>query len=369
MRRLIYLYGAYNKKIVLPISCLFFFYFQLTSTKVDANSYENILATSNDSIRKTYRVSGMLINKQDKKRKKSFFGFTIVAYEVVKDDAGNTVYRLGSSAKKVTTGDKGIFEFELYADTEYLLKCVKPGYFSDEIPLPKRNIALGQHISLEIFINQANTAMLAGYIKNVDTSELIASAEVKLKDNITGSVRSVITQNDGAYSFEIREGDSYEITVDKEGYFESDLIKVDFSESVGGILKKDIFIKGLLIGKSYRLKGFYFGVNDFNITEKQATALEEAVEILKENPDVQFEIGCFSDSRGDDKYNMYLTQKRSEAIVNYLADNFEIMRDRMVPVGYGETKLINECANGVLCGSEKHEENRRIEMKIIKILE
>ena len=140
MRRLIYLYGSYNKKIVLPISYLFLIYFQLIFTNVEANSYENTFLPTNDSIRKTYRVSGMLINKQDKKRKNNFFGFTIVAYEVVKDDAGNVVYRVGPSAKKVTTSDKGVFEFALYADTEYLLKCVKPGYFSDEIPLPKRNI-------------------------------------------------------------------------------------------------------------------------------------------------------------------------------------------------------------------------------------
>ena len=368
MRSVIFIYGKCVTKPILLINFLFCIISQLITIESKAVCKSNSVFTS-DSTRKTYRVSGMLININDKKRKKNFFGFTIVAYEVFKDDKGNIFYRVGSNAQKITTSEKGNFEFELYADTEYLIKCVKPGYFSDEVPLPKRNIALGQHISLEIFVKQANTAIVAGYIKNIDSNESLSDAEVIMKHSESGVLRSMVTQEDGAYSFEILEGSSYEITVEKENYFESDITKINFANSIDGILKKDLFIRGILIGKAYRLKGFYFGVNEFTISKEQAEALIEAAEILKENPEIQFEIGCYSDSRGDDKYNMYLTQKRSEAIVSYLAKEYDIMAERMVPVGYGETQLINECANGVLCGTDKHEENRRIELKILKILE
>ena len=37
--------------------------------------------------------------------------------------------------------------------------------------------------------------------------------------------------------------------------------------------------------------------------------------------------------------------------------------------GYGETKIINQCTNGVTCSDEVHEKNRRTELKIVGINE
>jgi outer membrane protein OmpA-like peptidoglycan-associated protein len=42
-----------------------------------------------------------------------------------------------------------------------------------------------------------------------------------------------------------------------------------------------------------------------------------------------------------------------------------IAKARFTAKGYGETKLVNECANGVECTDEKHEENRRTEFKVL----
>jgi outer membrane protein OmpA-like peptidoglycan-associated protein len=59
-----------------------------------------------------------------------------------------------------------------------------------------------------------------------------------------------------------------------------------------------------------------------------------------------------------------LSQKRAESTVKYLIEH-GIDAKRLVPKGYGETKILNQCKNGVKCSEEDHEFNRRVEMKVL----
>ncbi len=43
-----------------------------------------------------------------------------------------------------------------------------------------------------------------------------------------------------------------------------------------------------------------------------------------------------------------------------------IAKDRMVPVGYGETKLVNDCSDDVDCSEEEHQQNRRTTVRVLK---
>ena len=71
-----------------------------------------------------------------------------------------------------------------------------------------------------------------------------------------------------------------------------------------------------------------------------------------------------TDSRGNDDYNMSLSQQRANSVVNYLVGK-GISRSRLVAKGYGETRLVNRCANGVECSEADHKKNRRTEFRII----
>jgi len=85
---------------------------------------------------------------------------------------------------------------------------------------------------------------------------------------------------------------------------------------------------------------------------------------MKDNPEVKVELASHTDSRASDSYNMTLSQNRANAAVEYLVAQ-GISRDRLIPVGYGERKLLNKCKDGVPCSEEEHQLNRRTEMKII----
>ena len=89
------------------------------------------------------------------------------------------------------------------------------------------------------------------------------------------------------------------------------------------------------------------------------------LKLLKDKPNLRVEIMSHTDSRGNDDYNMSLSQQRAQSVLNYLVAK-GISRDRLVAKGYGETRLKNKCSNGASCSDEQHQTNRRTEFRILQ---
>ena len=94
--------------------------------------------------------------------------------------------------------------------------------------------------------------------------------------------------------------------------------------------------------------------------------LDEEIKMMRENQQIKIEIASYTDSRGTDKENNDLTILRANACKDYMVAN-GIDSSRIIASGYGETKLINQCKNNVVCIDEEHEENNRIEITITSI--
>lgn len=95
--------------------------------------------------------------------------------------------------------------------------------------------------------------------------------------------------------------------------------------------------------------------------EPQLTALKE---MLENNPEFVVEIGSHTDSRGSHYYNRGLSQRRADSVVRWLVDN-GIDRERLVAVGYGEDRNVNDCKNNIPCSEREHQLNRRTEFRIL----
>src|SRR5690606_22148500 len=100
--------------------------------------------------------------------------------------------------------------------------------------------------------------------------------------------------------------------------------------------------------------------------QTQRRLLDELVKTLREYPTMKIELSSHTDSRGNDAYNLALSQRRAQSAVDYLVSQ-GIDRSRMVVKGYGETRLVNECANGVDCTEEQHQANRRTEVTVLDL--
>ncbi len=91
---------------------------------------------------------------------------------------------------------------------------------------------------------------------------------------------------------------------------------------------------------------------------------EKLLKFMKENPGVMVEISSHTDSRGSKAFNKALSQRRADAVKNYLISK-GINPKRIVSKGYGEERLVNNCSDGVKCPEWKHQQNRRTEFRVI----
>jgi outer membrane protein OmpA-like peptidoglycan-associated protein len=116
----------------------------------------------------------------------------------------------------------------------------------------------------------------------------------------------------------------------------------------------------LKVGMSITLRGIYFDFDKSTIKPESKPALEAAAKMLNENPTINVEIQGHTDSKGSDAYNLRLSEKRAQAVVNYLVQNLGIDVSRLTAKGYGESRPIadNETEDGRAI-------NRRVEFVIL----
>ena len=99
-------------------------------------------------------------------------------------------------------------------------------------------------------------------------------------------------------------------------------------------------------------------------TESKRIIDERILALMEAKPLVRVELNSHTDSRGSASSNMDLSQRRAQSVVDYLASK-GISRDRLIARGYGETRLVNRCSDGVECTEAEHQENRRTEFRVL----
>ncbi len=105
----------------------------------------------------------------------------------------------------------------------------------------------------------------------------------------------------------------------------------------------------------------HFDYNKWDVKPKYYPELEKFAQFLKDNPNIKVELQGHTDKRGSAKYNLWLSQKRAEAVKKVLVEKFGISPDRIIAKGYGESQPI--CHEDT---EECYAKNRRVVAKIIK---
>ena len=121
----------------------------------------------------------------------------------------------------------------------------------------------------------------------------------------------------------------------------------------------DLSLKPLIIDNEIVINPIFFDFDKSNIRPDAAYELENIVAVMREHPKMVIKIESHTDSRGNDNYNMKLSDRRAKSTRDYLFSR-GIAKDRIQSaIGYGESQILNRCKNGVKCTDEEHEENRR----------
>ncbi len=112
------------------------------------------------------------------------------------------------------------------------------------------------------------------------------------------------------------------------------------------------------------LKSIYFDFNDDKILPDAEKDLAYLKTLMDQYADMVIELSSHTDCRGDNEFNKKLSQRRANSTKAWLVEE-GVAPARIKSVGYGETKLLNKCKDGVKCSEEEHQLNRRSEFKII----
>jgi len=132
------------------------------------------------------------------------------------------------------------------------------------------------------------------------------------------------------------------------------------------VYMEDPWIEPIMTGKSGEMKvveHVYFDYNKWEVLPETKLVLNKAIIMLKSNPKFSIAISAHTDSRGEAKYNLELSEKRAAAAKEYMISK-GVNASQISAIGYGETKPLNKCVDGVTCTEEEYGLNRRLEFLI-----
>jgi outer membrane protein OmpA-like peptidoglycan-associated protein len=199
-------------------------------------------------------------------------------------------------------------------------------------------------------------------------TEQTGNIKVKLVNQHTKDTLHLVTEIDG--SFQIGLDDSeYALVGFQQGYLATPINRINTQgRKIGDMVGINVNIRTFKQGENYLFYEPIFDINSDSLDTKSQQLLQQLLLTLQENAKAVVRIEVHSDSRGDDQYNLDLTQKRADKIADYFRQ-YGIAHQRLIAKGLGETELRNRCANGVKCDNAAHLENRRIEIEIVELLD
>jgi len=210
-------------------------------------------------------------------------------------------------------------------------------------------------------------AKISGYLKDKKTLAPLDSATVFILNLTTGEVLVSKTDAKGYFEAPAQNGVQYIVKGMKPNFF-GNCMSFSFSDEKNPMdnqVPRDLMLDKYALNQVFKIENIYYDLNKWLVREDARPSLDKLVRILKQNP-IIVELGSHTDCRASSAYNDNLSQKRAESAVNYLIEK-GIDPKRLTYKGYGETQLINKCADGVPCTDAEHQANRRTEFKVTSI--
>ncbi len=260
-------------------------------------------------------------------------------------------------AERIKAAEKGV----------YLITAVKNGIAAESVEIGIADFdRSGQVIYKEIYHDDPRFTLIGETVRANDNSKLPGIGTI-LTNATNSKNMTQISDGEAKFVYQLEQQSDYNIVANQAGKFsqtESVTTKgLDRSKTLYVTLK--LGVNNLDAGAVFVLKNIHYDFDQSLIRSEAGRILDNLVNVMSQNPTLRIELSSHTDSRGKDAYNMRLSQQRADAAVNYLV-NKGVERSRMVAKGYGETRLLNNCGNGVQCSEDEHQANRRTEIKVLK---
>jgi outer membrane protein OmpA-like peptidoglycan-associated protein len=235
----------------------------------------------------------------------------------------------------------------------------------------------------DIYTYSIDTTPYTVCLQLIDSTTQKPNIGVDVNYVLAGKNYTVKSDNDGIVCFTLPVttkllGSELTFTANKSGYIPASVfLALNFNASRTINVKKSMFLVPVVVakakikvgqdlGKLLNLNPIYFDLGKWDVRPDAALELDKIVRAMEEFPTLVIELGSHTDSRASAKFNQTLSQKRAESSGKYILSK-GIDPKRLSWKGYGESKLLNKCKDGVKCSEEDHAKNRRTEFKIIKM--
>lgn len=196
-----------------------------------------------------------------------------------------------------------------------------------------------------------------------------AFVEVTPMKDRGGPTTDGTTDADGRLTTPLVDNADHRVFVEKDGFFNRSITVTTRGRRAPTrtliVVRDTVDLERIFPEKEIVIDNIYYDYDKATLRPESLPVLDTLVSFFEENSDLVIEIGSHTDSRGSDAYNERLSQARAQSVVDYLVDTGGVPREQLRAKGYGETRLVNRCSNGVDCTEEEHQENRRTTFRVL----
>ncbi|MBK7944925.1 MAG: PD40 domain-containing protein [Flavobacteriales bacterium] len=300
-----------------------------------------------------YLCSGLVV---DQENESPAIGAEVILYD-----------EQGSLAARTETDAKGEYSFAVRKGTTYRLVARMKDRFDGEQHVSTEGIERRQIITRDIQLVPDAGIWLRGTLREKDRAAFIAGAKISVVNMSTFNTEERMSGEGGDFALRILANEEFEVLIEKPGFF-SMSVPISTIGMRHGVIDlgtaRTLDLEAIEIGRSVAFRHIRWPQSGTQLDPKARAELDLLAERLGVNPGVSIEVAVHCDARGDLAREAELTQRRAEAIATYLVGK-GLSKDRVRAKGYGLTRLLNHCAQGVQCSEEEHAVNRRSEYTVI----
>lgn len=235
----------------------------------------------------------------------------------------------------------------------------KTGYFSSNRPGGKGND------DIYSFNAYKCSQKIYGIVKDSLSNEILNDITIKLINKVGKVINQVRTNKNGEYVFDVNCDKKYTVLATKIDYKDHHKdIKSNFDDEK--INEYNVFLEPLIRGNQIVINPIFFDYDKWDIRTDAEYELENIVDVLRQKPNMVIKIESHTDSRGNDNYNLKLSNKRAISTRDYIISRGIAPERIESAIGYGENQLLNKCSNGIKCTPKEHQLNRRSYFYIVK---
>ena len=244
---------------------------------------------------------------------------------------------------------EGYYVLSAKADYGYLGASKDDGYGSSDI------------YKIETHESSRPDPVILIYGKTIDgKSGKAINAEIFYENLGTGKQEGIaISTIENGYKIVIPKGAVYGFMAQAEGFMPVSQNIDTKTISEFGELQVDLVLVPIESGQKISLNNTFFKTGESELTEESILELKRISEIIKDHPELRFQIAGHTDDTGGKTTNLSLSEQRAKAVYDYLISN-GVPRAAIVFRGYGETQPIHD--NDTEEGRQK---NRRVEIIIL----